>query len=187
MFDLLHSARAQVCVLCVQVCLVSWSPASWSCHPFASAVTWKENSSCPPRSLYFSISHFPRSTGQSWEINRNKLSAPQAESLLQKKKVEAGGEARERWSGGEMELDRWSSANKNSSDSWKQLIWLTISTNLNSAIEIFFYAKHVVIIHRERQVFGIYTHIKVNTDIMHMVERQQAIGKHNESQCGKAG
>ncbi len=95
--------------------------------------------------FFFYISHFPSGTGQSWEINRNKLSALQAEPPLQKE-VEAEGEARERRGGGEMERDRWSSTNKNSSDSWKQLIWLTISTNLKSAIEIFLYAKHAITI-----------------------------------------
>lgn len=55
-----------------------------------------------------------------------------------------------------MELDRWSAANENLSDSWKQLIWLTISTHLKSAIEIFFYAKHVITIHEERQALSLY-------------------------------
>lgn len=104
-------------------------------------------------SLFFYLS-FPCGTGQSWEINRNKLSALQASPPLLTE-VEAGGEARERQSGGEMEPGRWSSANKNSSDSWKQLIWLTISTNFKSAIEIFFYAKHVVTI-RDVQYISMY-------------------------------
>lgn len=68
-----------------------------------------------------------------------------------------------------MELDRWSAANENSSDSWRQLIWLTISTNLKSATEIFFYAKHVITIHEERQVLSIYTqrspHAYINTQV----------------------
>lgn len=162
-FDLLNTARAQ---LCARVCLVSWGPASWSCHPFASVFcSYMKGKQRVPSSfaLFFHLS-FPRGTGQSREINRNKLSALRAELPL-KKEVEAEGEARERRSGGKMELDRWSSANKNSSDSWKQLIWLTISTNLRRAIEIFFYAKHVVTIHGERQMFSVYACLKVTTFI----------------------
>lgn len=70
-------------------------------------------------SLFFPLS-FPHGTGQSWEINRNKLYALQPEPSLQK--AEEAGEAKERQTGGEIELDRWRTANKNPSDSWKQLI-----------------------------------------------------------------
>lgn len=76
----------------------------------------EKNSLCPPLSL-----SFPHGTGQSWEINRNKLHALHAEPSLQKA-VEAGGEAKERQTVGEMKLDRRRAANKNPSDSWKQFI-----------------------------------------------------------------
>lgn len=155
-FDLLQRAGARVCVLCVWVCLVSRGSASWSCHPFASVFcSYMKGKQREPSSFSpFLHLSFPCGTGQSWEINRNKLSALQASPLLHEE-VEAEGEAGERQSWAEMELDRWSSANKNSSDSWKQLIWLTISTNFKSATEIFFYAKYVITIHGERQLFCI--------------------------------
>lgn len=153
-FDLQQRAGTQVCVLCVWVCWVSRGPASWGCHPFAYVFcSYMKGKQRVPSSLsLFSHLSFPSSTGQSWETNRNKLSALKADPLL-----EAEGEAAGRPSWGEMELDRCSSANKNSSDSWKQLIWLTISTNLKSAIEIFFHAKRGLSERRERQVFCIYT------------------------------
>lgn len=75
------------CVLCVSPCLVSWSPASWSCHPFSSVFCisyTKEKQRVPSSfSLFFPLS-FPHSTGQSWEINRNKLYALQPKPSLQK-------------------------------------------------------------------------------------------------------
>lgn len=42
-----------------------------------------------------------------------------------------------------MEADRWTSANKSPSDSWKQLMQRTIGADLKWPTEIFFNAKHV--------------------------------------------
>lgn len=54
-----------------------------------------------------------------------------------------------------MEADRWTSANKSPSDSWKQLMQRTIGADLKWATEIFFNAKHVgarrAVIGRQRQ------------------------------------
>lgn len=63
------------------MCLVSCGSASWSCHPFASVFcSYMKGKQLFPSSfsLFFHLT-FPRGAGQSWEINRNKLSALQAE------------------------------------------------------------------------------------------------------------
>lgn len=128
-----RTAGTQVCGLCVGACLVSWGSllAGAVIHlPLSSALHERKTAACPPLSLCFFHLSFPCGTGQSREINRNKLSAPQAEPRLQERRRRQEEKRGKRRSGGEMEPDRWSPANKNSSDSWKQLIWLTISTNL---------------------------------------------------------
>lgn len=84
-----------------------------------------------------------------------------------------------------MELDRWRSANKNSSDSWKQLIWLTISTNLKSAIEIFLYAERAATIHGVQYIcMQKYHHMYTQT---HGTDGYVVVDKINDSQSGKAG
>lgn len=92
-----YTARAQVCILCVWVCLVNWGPASWSCHPFASVFCSYMKGKQLVLSSFSPFFHrsFPRSTEQSWAINRNKLSALQAEPPLHKE-AQGEGEARER-------------------------------------------------------------------------------------------
>lgn len=84
-----RTAGTQVCGLCVGACLVSWGSllAGAVIHLLlSSALHERKTAACPPLSLCFFHLSFPCGTGQSREINRNKLSAPQAEPRLQERR-----------------------------------------------------------------------------------------------------
>lgn len=90
--------------------------------------------------LFLPIFHlsFPCGSGQSWETNRNKLSALQEEPSSQPESRGRKEQWEERWrGGGEVEMDRFRSANENLCDSWKQLVWLTSSENLKLPVVIY--------------------------------------------------
>ena len=92
----------------------------------SSALHERKTAACPPLSLCFFHLSFPCGTGQSWEIDRNKLSLHDAlpilnyllykPSLVSRKAAEADGEARE-------ETERWRDGAGQVEPCKQELIW----------------------------------------------------------------